>query len=572
MTEVITIDDVVSDTDIAKCISTQLTSEDPKKTASGYKSWRKAINDVENDNRLALTIKYLTDILKDNATKYKIDKASVTADLSGQIQRKILKNHIRQNHEQTTDVNINGWARDVSLPDEIYDLLFNTPLKKSAKYLTLRGRGTWSTCYCPEEGSKFGEQVDTINEDDITNLEYIYVGPTFTISSCALLDLISKSPKLKILRFYGMICNHNHHEIFKSKRFLSDLDQVFWPFPKKKKQVPTLSIIVKRNENLTTLYTSSEVICDLLAAEALNNLRYLSMNLNENWTCDAGNVKKARGHLERLQYLSLAKNIEALEIRTFMDNEHFSECSETNLKAEHLYENYKLSFWTQVARWQKLRYLGVYGAWQLEDTCREMVKHGLQVEYLKISLMPSTIMASVDAGDDNPILAMEAAARNLRKLSRLRSLYFVCFEKLASIDRETSGALKELIDLFWVVDIKTGLTDEVEDLLSSVAKRANQSGKMFKIKLYIQPQDEKSAGILATTTLRFPIGTISIRDRLMSLAEDELTKRQIKGSCKTPFVWGLEQIEGGRDKESYGYLSRHWQSYQDKFALSSALE
>lgn len=540
----ISIDDVISEKDIAGCLSTHLSTEDSKKAACVNKTWRKALHDL-GTNKLSITVELLNDV-----------------------QDKDLKDYIEENHKYTKEVDIYGWSRGTKVPNEIYDELFHSTLKKSAKRLSLKGRGTWATCHCPKEKSKVGAQLDTIS--DITNLEYLYVATTFTVSSCALLDLVSRSPKLKVLRFYGVISNHHHHEIFKSKRFLCDLEQVYWPFPKKKKQVPTLTTIIKRNENIATLYTSSEVTCDLLSSEALQNLRYLSMNLNENWACEPGKLNRARNHLDKLQYLSLAKNVEALEIRTFEDHESFSECGETNQKVEHLHENYKLAFWAQIAKWSKLKYLAIYGSWELEQTCREMVKHGLQVEYLKINLIPSAIMASIDQGDDVPVLTMPEGARNLRKLSCLRSLHFICYEKLKSIDRKTTAALKELMDLFWVVDIKTGFTEEVEDLLNSLMKRATQLGKMFRVKLYIQPKDPDYAGLSVTTTLRFPLGT-PLRAKLLSIADSELAKRNIKGSCENLGIWGLEQVEACRDVDTYSHLKSNWRTYEDKMVMSSSL-
>lgn len=543
----LSIDGAISKRDIAKRKSSHLSSDDPNKASCVSKTWQKTIQESDACDKITLTL----ELMKDVKTKR-------------------LKNYIEENHKNTSDVEVLGWSKGKLLPGDVYDNLFRSSLRESAKRLSLKGRGIWDSCYCPEEGSKCGEQYDTIENVDITNLEYIYVGTTFTISSCALLDLISRSPKLKILRFYGIICNHNHYEIFKSKRFLSDLEQVYWPFPKKKKQVPTLSTIIKRNENVLTLYSNADATCDLLSADALRNLRYLSINLNENWMCKPKIPKRAREHLEKIKYLSLAKNVEALEVRTFQDHEYFSECSDTNLTVSHLYENYKLTFWTQVAKLQKLKYLGVYGAWELEETCREMVKHGLQVEYLKINLIPNAIIASIDKGDDNPILAMPDGARDLRKLPRLRSLHFICYEKLASIDARTTTALKELMDLFWIVDIKSGFTDEVEDLLCSIMKRGNQLGKMFKVQLLIQPKDEELASILVKTTLRFPTGT-PLQTRLLAIADSELSKRQIKGSCEKLFIWGIEQVDSCREKEKYRRLSESWQLYEDKFRLSSWL-
>lgn len=371
---------------------------------------------------------------------------------------------------------IYGWTKDEFLPNSIYDDLFTNA--NNARILYFKGRGRWDSCRCPKKASTKGEQFDTIRGEDITNLEYIHVSSkTFTISACALLDLVSRSPKLKNIFFMGTLTNTDHTDAFASKRFITDLTRLSWPWPTKR-DAPTISILLKRNENLTTFYSTFQTTSQMLASELLPSLRFLSLNLSESWACKPGRTKKVFNHLTNIKYLALAKTVEALEVRTF-DNSNDCEDEQTRDQVERVYEDYQLTFWEYIGKLPNLRYLAIYGSWELERSCREMAKHGLQIEFLKMNLMPSSVIAAIEEQDDNPIFSMVNGAKDLRKLSKLRSIHYMCFEKLKSIDARSVPALKEIVNLFWKCEMKMNFTDEVEDLLQHLVKRGHQLGKAY---------------------------------------------------------------------------------------------
>lgn len=531
--------------DLSRRILSDLCGSDLKNCALVNKIWYLAVRDSKSVRTLEITVERLKQLASKNQK---------------------LEDYLRQDRNFVHDIVVYGWSKGISIPNSVYDKLFSAELK--AKRLVLRGRGRWDACHCPKKKSSCGEQFDTIEKQDLTNLEFIQINSTFHISACALLDLVSRSPKLKTLEFYGLISLPDHDTLFNFKRFYSDLVKIVWLWPLREHR-PTLSTLVKRNENISTFMSNAATTCDLLASELLPNLKYLSLNLNEDWRCEAGNLKKAFRYLERIKYLSAAKNVEALEVRTF-DISEKSEDSDTCIKVDRLYENYRLRFWQEVAKLAHLKYLAVYGAWEFEIVCREMAKHGLQVEYLKINLMPSSVIAAVEAQDDLPVLSMADGARSLRKLSQLRSLHFICYEKLGSIDTKTTAALKELMDLFWIIDIKTGFTEDVEELLNSMMRRGNQLGKTYKVHLHIQSKPDEYANLLVDQTLKFPTG-VNLRAKLESLAEAEAAERYGKPAFENIQIWGLEQIGYSRDESMFERIRKFWQFYDEKFGTTPCI-
>lgn len=458
-----------------------------------------------------------------------------------------------------------GWSRSISLPATEYDSLINANLK--VKKLYLKGRGNWDTCRCPKKGTTIGEQYDNIQESEITNIEHIHISNTFTISSCTLLDLISRSPKLKILRFFGILTNHNHNEPFRTKRFLSNLERVYWPYCTRKSK-STVSTLIKRNDNITTFYANADVTCDLLSADALPNLKYLSLILNERWSCKPGRPQKPFELLQKLQLLSQAKNIEALEVRTF-DLKLNEECDkETRQKVERIFENFKLTFWEQVSKLPKLKYLAIYGSWDLEKVCRELAKHAIQVELLKVNLMPPSVVTALDNQEDSPELSMVDTVRNLKKLPQLRSFYYVCHEKLGNMDRPTVSAFKELVDLLWNMDLKICFTPETEELITHIIRRGNQVGKTYRIVVHVESKGKEYANSVVESVLRFSAGA-SLRAKLTSLAEAASMERFGKPSFSNFQVWGLEQIANNRDSTMFQKLQTSWNFYDSIFDIGN---
>lgn len=537
------IDCVISDKNLARLIFANLCDEDFNRCSLVNRTWYHAVEDA----RSCRTLELFADRLEKLARK-------------AEKQREALKKNIKIDATYAREVVVYGYSSGVYTPNQVYDSLFcpQIPIKR----LILRGRGGWNTCHCPKQDSTFGEQYDTIKIDDLTNLEYIHITTKFEISSCALLDLISRSPKLKVLKFFGNITLHDHTEKFLSKRFYCDLDTLWWPFPYKE-HTSTLTQIAKRNENINAFYSNFGITCDLLSSECLPSLRFLSLLMNEKWSYKPGRYKKAYKHLHKTQYLVQAKNVEALEIRSLLPD---IDCGDeaTNADVERIYEEYLLSFWKHVAKMPKLKYLAVYGAWDLDKVCREMAKHGMQVEYLKINLTPSSVIHAIEEGVDGPVLSMVDSIKNLRKLPKLRSLHYICCEKLGSIDTKTALAFKELIDLIWVLDIKTFFTDEVEDLLTNIMKRGYQQGRLYKVNLRIEPKRLDNAGIIMKRPLKFPSSSV-LKNRLLSIADIESTERYGRSSLESVQIWGVRHMVSTRDESIFRKLKSSWDFYNDKF-------
>lgn len=467
---------------------------------------------------------------------------------------------------------IEGWSReDNSVPSVFYDTLFKK--KITLRKLIFRGRGTWDTCRCPKtNGTKTnGTLIDDVSEDEKTNLEVLIISESFAISSCALLDLISRSPKLKVLGFFGRMRKHDHVRAFSCKLIHSNLEQIYWPFPDKKQSL-ALNFIVKRNDKLTTIHSSMETVCDLLSGDLLPRLKYLSLNLNESWKCSKGDTKKAHVHLERIKFLALAKSVEALEVRTFGLDEVCDdpEDKETQSNVERIYENYKLSFWEQISKLTKLKYLAVYGAWELEGICCSLAKHCPGIEYFKTNCSPVAVIEALDNEDDCPILTMTDAIKNIRRLTSLRSIHFQCADKLANIENKTIAVLKELIDIIWIFDIKTRYSLEVEEFLNSLIKRGIQSGKQYNVDLHVQPKIENYAEILLDKPLKV-IQNGSIKTYLISQAENAIKERfgPLKIGLASIDIWGLRLADMPRDRPTYEQNKKAWRFYEDLFhALS----
>lgn len=538
-----TMNDIISDTKVSRRIFYHLNFGELDQCATVCKLWYQAVQDARSHAVLNINVDLIKKLAAEN---------------------KKLEQYIEEENKFATKVDITGWSRGIKLPPTLYDKLFTSNL--NAKRLVLRGRGVWDTCRCPIEGSNCANvQIDTVKSQDLTKLESIHIATTFYISSCALLDLVSRSPNLKEIKLYGCILNPNHNEKFNRKRFYCDLERVYWPWSTRKNR-PTLLTLVKRNENITTFFSTAESTCDLLSSDALNNLKYLSLNLNENWNCKPGNHKKVYKYQQKIKYLSQAKNLEALEIRTF-DLNSDSTCEETNRQVEMIYDTYKLAFWEEVAKLKNLKYLAIYGAWELENVCREISKHGLQVEYLKMNLLPRTVITALENEDDNPVLSMVDGIKYIRKLTKLRSLHYICCEKLGSIDHKTTNALKEVQDILWNFDIKTCFTEQIEDLLNNLMRRGNQLGKTYNFYLHIQSKATEYADILTKRNLKFPLNT-DLKAKLGSISESETAKRYGKPIYDSFHIWGIQQTDNTRDRQMYERISSSWRFYNDKFHLS----
>lgn len=540
----ITLDYIVSNHCLAERIFFHLGNKDLRQCSGLNRTWNAAVKQVQPYRTLFINRKLLSETCKGDVTK--------------------LLKHVERNYKFAVEINIHGWSKEEIIPNKVYDQLINSKL--NAKNLVLKGRGAWDNCHCPNKESKFGEQVDSILTRDITNLESIYVTSTFRMSSCALLDLISRSPKLKLLKYNGYLVLCDHCEPFLSKRFLSNLESLHWPWASNNDK-ETISTIVKRNENITTVHSNSTTVCDLLATETLTNLRFLSLNLNDRWFSRPESLKRGYRALEAIKYLSSAKNVEALEIRSFSVAE-VSETSKKKLEIERLYDSYVITFWEQVSKLPKLNYLAVYGSWELERICREMAKHSLKVEFLKMNLMPISVIQAIDNQDDIPNFSMVDGIRNIRKLPRLKSLYLTCYEKLGTIDERTVKSMKEMVDLFWNIEIKVNFTEEVEDFMNHLMRRANQLGKNYMVNLHIQLKQTEYANILIEKPLRFPMGT-DLREKLGSIAENETKNRFGKPVVENFQIWGLELTGNYRDNQKYEELAKYWRLYSKKFDLDA---
>lgn len=500
-----------------------------------------------------------------------------------------------------------GWSKGKYIPNSFYDSLFNPNLK--IRRLALRGRGSWTTCNCPKEQSKFGEQIDSICSENITHLEHLYIFRTFSISPCALLDLISRSPNLKTFRFYGDLERSlvDHYSAFDSVRFISSLEALYWPWCNRRYHLPTLRTLVSRQDQIITFYCDAESTCDFISSDRLPNMRYLSLNLNEHWNYhvpedafeaivqndsltneekEAKLIKKKErkcrklmktlpNRIEKLIYLTQLDMVEALEIRTyditFQDDE---DDEQKNAQIIKQYETYQLKFWECVAKMRSLKYLAAYGAWDLDKVARELAKHGLQIEYFRTNLMPVSLMIGIrESSDENQPLDPDEekktlklnlidSTRHLVKLAKLKSLHFSCFEFLADLHTDTQVALKDVSDLIWRIDCRVYVTKVVDDVLNQILRRGNQSGRSYRIKLSVEPEDPSKAKFIIETVQKF--STTTIKDRLHILVQSECKQRYGKANYKTMSLWGLEQA-GGRDRAVFEQLKAAWNTYDEQF-------
>lgn len=182
--------------------------------------------------------------------------------------------------------------------------------------------------------------------------------------------------------------------------------------------------------------------------------------------------------------------------------------------------------------------------------------------------MPTSIIAAIDEEEDSPQLSMADPVRNLKNLPQLRSLYFICHEKLGNIDRNTVSAFRELVDLLWNVDIKICFTPEVEDLINNIIRRGNQVGKTYKIILHIESKGKEYANYMVESVLKFSTG-VSLKSKLATLAETASLERFGKPSYSNFQVWGLEQIANTRDSSMFQKLQSSWNFYDSIFEIAN---
>lgn len=475
-----------------------------------------------------------------------------------------IKDYLNESVEkQNSSLEIYGWSRGKYIPNSFFDDLFEPNL--NAKQVSLRGRGMWSTCCCPSKTDIERGQIDVAIPERQTNIERLYIMRPFRLRPCTLLDLIARSPKLKILRFYGVLDygeNEDHHSSFNTVRFLSSLERIYWPWCNRKKNLPVLKVIVKFNPTINALYSNGDTTCELLCSDLLPNLKHLSLILNEKWSCIDNNMRRQNRFLRKIPYLSAATNLESLEIRTFrLDLDEYEEDEEIGDQIRRLHENYQLLFWENVAKLRNLVYLAIYGAWELDGVARELARHGLQIEYLKFNLVPSSMIPAIDAGEDLLYLSMCDSIKELRKLTKLRSISMACHENLANIDDRTVMAFKEISDLIWVFDLRIAFSNEVEELISNILRRGNQQGKLFNVKVHVEAPKADYANIYFETLLKF-VSSQSVKQQVTSIIDQEARDKFGRSSYKTFHLWGIEQA-GHRDQDSYEKLKDRWSYYAD---------
>lgn len=457
---------------------------------------------------------------------------------------------------------IDGWSRSSSLPSKFYDDFFSSDIP--VKRLILRGRGVWTSCRCAKNGHKNGK-----TNTNLSKLTYIHVTNTFRISACILLDLIAHSPNLKTLSFHGVLETPEHSAEYVEKHFRSDLTTVIWPWPLKE-HFATIKTIVKRNENITTMHSDMMTICKLLSFDILVKLRYMSVYMREDWGLEK--TDKLSKYAKYLKYLGIAENIVGLEIRALNFNEPDEEQrSKQNAPSPwEIYRSYRLKFWDEVAKWNKLKYLAIFGGWEFEEVCRDIANRGLPIQYLKINLMPKSLVQQ-RGQDDAPILSCVEGFKNLRKLSTLKSLEYICPEMLGTIDGPTVASMKDLIDIIWALRVQTKLDGDVFNLVSSILKRANQQGKMFKLLLNITPREQPHHQFLFDTgAIRY---NSDFQSTINSKVERELVKRKHKkSSLDAIYVWSVLQIDNSRDKSAFRSVEGDWTFYGSHFEVRPIFE
>lgn len=470
------------------------------------------------------------------------------------------KDYIANNMDSAGgELQIYGWSRGKYIDSSFYDKLFTPDL--NIKKVMLRGRGTWETCHCPKMTNGIDRAIPKLK----TNLEHLYIMKTFNISACALLDLVARSPKLKTVRFYGVLTHvEGHPEAFKIEKFPGQLEGVYWPWCSKKLHLPTLQALLKGNDKITTFYSTGFVTCELLGSDYLPNLRHLSLLLNESWQCKPSYSKKASRYVKKLPYLSNAKKLESLEVRTFdLDiDEDDRECEEINKVVKQLNEEYQLQFWIQIAKLTELKFLAIYGSWELDKVCHQLARHGIQIEYFKTNLLQGNLHHLIGDPDNDLLLSMDESLRQLRKLAKLRSIHYVCHDKLIGIDKASVTALKEVSDLIWSFDIQTKFTEDVEDLLALMLKRANQSGKTYMISLAIESAESHHANFYHETLLKHSTG-LNLRKRIENTVEMATKERYGKSNYRDFRLWGIKQVSSSRDRTTFEHLKAVWDRYND---------
>lgn len=536
---------------ISRKILAQLSFKDLKNCSMVNKLFHLAVEDFRPHKRLHVG--------------YELHKELDVSDLT--LEKYLSKS--RQKFQYVTDVDIRTWPNNSSLPADFYEYLFSNSNYMKIKSITLRGRGKWTQCCCPDES---GKAANLNKKPDLPDLEYLHIVRPFQISSCALLDLVSRSPKLKVLKFYGLLQNPEHAEKFRANHFASDLECVYWPWPLKRHD-ETLSIIVKRNENIKIFYSNCLTTCELLSKDSLQNLEFLSLILNENWVCKPKRTKRVYNYLNQIKYLRAAKKLIGLEIRTFElnreeedgDAKSVSEIRETNNIVERLFEEYKTHFWEHIGTLNHLKYLAIYGSWELEEVCRELRNKKLTIEYLRIHLLPNSIISNMDDEDPKYILSVAEGFKCIRKLVNLRSLHYTCYDKLLEIDEDTTEAVKEMIDLIWSLDIKISFTPEIADFLGTLQKRGNQLGRTYKLVILVQPK--KSDTYTSFVMERNLNKDSSLLESLNREAEKEC-QRRYKESHDSIHLWGIELTGFSRDTDSFQKINSGWQFYHEKFNRS----
>lgn len=444
---------------------------------------------------------------------------------------------------------------------ELYGEIIAARLPRVRK-LTLEGRGCWLSCRCQDNQRENSIVLYDPNKigNDLTQLTHLRIGEKFTISACALLDLISRSPKLRTVHFKGAITNSDHAQSFSTRMFYSNIEKLFWPIPKKK-HIFAILMIARRNENITTVCLSLSVASQLLSADVLPRVKYLSLYLLEDWKCKKGEHQKFHRFIDNAKYISSARDVEALEIRTF-DLPSREELDDPTASSR-FFENFKIEVWKNVAQLQKLNYLAVYGGWEMEKVCQQLAKNTLQIQYFKANLTPISVIEALDAGDDQPVLAMHEGLKNLKSLTRLRAMDFDCSDKLGNIDIKTIQAIsQDLAEQTWAFNIKVNYTDEVEQFLTNILKRGSQSARSYVMDLHITPKDTTLCDLIVPLVLR-NYANRGLKSIIQSTAEKAIAERGSKGYSHIA-LYGIRQVSNWKDEKSYQQIRDSWAFYNSE--------
>lgn len=529
MTNRKTLNDVIYNDDLAARIFDNLSIQEVRQLAGVNKLWRLRTNDALANRQFDLNLNLIKKLRASNRSPLE---------------------YIKKNHKYLTDLKLSTSDDSADkIPNDFYDNLIISDLR--ARRLIISGSGQWSTCKCPTGQSKCGELCDPVKPSEMTNLEYIHIKSPFKIGSCTLLDLVSRSPRLKTLIFCGLILISKHSDEFSYKFFHCDLEKVYWPNPTKK-QRPALKMLVKRNENIETLHVPFHELRDLLSSESVPNLKYLSLVMREDWI-SWNAVPQVKSYSKVVPYLTLAKKLVGLEVITEAYLHELAELDpDLREKFDDNYLEYKVQFWKQVSELPDLKYLCIRGKWDTETICQELAKNSMQVEYLRLFICPRK----------GHLLTMSEGVKALAKLAKLKYVQLESDGRFDKVDKKTIQAFKDIVDKIWNINLNCVYADEIDQLYSYLLRRGRQLGNKYKLLMTLRHKNPKYSLFFHQSRLDKIKPGQSLGHCIIVPAELMIGNRVKQNSCH---YWGLEICSNIMDKQRFTQAQETFNLFNELF-------